>query len=109
MQSKYKYNLATTINELVRDENTSQQIIEKLDELGALNDFWVPQQIKDSDRTSPASVPQRFLMVSPLFQGEVTLIERDGWYGYEDENGEIRLQAKTLFKLSKKVKRYAKG
>lgn len=85
-----------------------ETIIEELQKLGALNLFWAPENRSFNEKTTTLEVPKKFMMISPLFKGMVDYIEREGWVGYKDQEGNVRVQAPNLKALAKKIVKYAK-
>lgn len=85
-----------------------ETIVNSLSGLDALNMFWCAPNRKLKIGNTTVKVPEKFFMVSPLFKGMVTFVQREGWCGYEDENGNVRVQASNTNGLAKKIVKYAK-
>lgn len=101
------YLVKEVVQETNVDSKAVETIIDYLCKNGAINLFWSPEnrQIK---QTNKLEIPKKFHMVSPLFKGIVNYIEREGWVGYADENGNVRIQAPNTKALAKKIVKYAK-
>lgn len=89
------------------------EIILTLDKIGALNDNWDGEKKQESSEPSTNSdnsnkLPKSFHMVSPMFQGNVSYATHGEYIGYKDDNGNIRIFAKSEKDLLKKVKKYKK-
>jgi len=89
-------------------EIEAEGIIKHLLDLGALNLFWSPENRQFKNEGVDLELPESFFMISPLFKGKVNYIARQGWYGYEDEEGNVRVQASSAKQLAKKIVKYAK-
>lgn len=83
-------------------------IITELDKMNAFGKT-LEQSAKGIDSERPAKgLPQSFNMISPLWKGHVTLMQKEGFYGYKDSEGNVRLHAPTERDLMKKVVKYNK-
>lgn len=83
-------------------------IISELDKMNALNKtLETSNKGIESERPSKG-LPATFNMISPLWKGKVTLIQKEGFYGYKDSEGNVRLHATTERDLMKKVAKYNK-
>ncbi len=83
-------------------------IITNLDKLGALAKEWNANTESTKDEKPQSGLPQSFNMVSPMWQGYVTLVTREGFFGYQDGEGNVRLFDKTEKGLSRKILKYRK-
>lgn len=84
-------------------------IISELDKMNALNENLESTPNKGLIEERPAKgLPTTFNMISPLWKGKVTLIQKEGFYGYKDSEGNVRLHAATERDLLKKVAKYNK-
>ena len=109
MTEQYQQELAKEIIGTVAcSEIEAHSIIKHLLDLGALNLFWSPENRQFKAEDKQLELPQFFYMVSPLFKGKVTYVERQGWYGYQDEDDNVRVQASSKKQLAKKIVKYAK-
>lgn len=90
------------------DKNAVETVIDSLIDKGAINLFWMPENREFKAQKTVLEVPQKFFMSSPLFKGMVNYIERQGWVGYEDQDGNVRVQASSVKQLAKKIVKYAK-
>ena len=92
---------------------TDELLYEIVSELDKLKVLSTPQKEKthNHENTSTGSknpLPKSFIMISPLWSGEVRFKTQGTLLGYEDENGNFRLYASTEKDLIKKVKKYKK-
>jgi len=92
-------------------DDVAYNVLLELDKLGALSEEWdgvskTEKEIKTKETKS--SLPDSFNMVSPLWSGYVSLITREGFFCYQDNDGNVRLHGKSERELSKKIIKYRK-
>ncbi len=105
LKDKLKEKLPTLTDDVLYN------IISELDKLGALAKEW------DETESNPAVVketkankglPQSFNMVSPMWSGNVSLIEREGFICYQDGEKNVRLHSRSERDMAKKILKYRK-
>lgn len=83
-------------------------IISELDKLGALAKTWEFQAngILPKDEKPKSGLPQTFNMVSPMWSGKVSLVQRENFIGYQDDNQNVRIYGKSEKDVLKKITKY---
>jgi hypothetical protein len=79
-----------------------EEVLDILEDIGAINPFWAAS----SEIEKEGELPKSFTMISPLFKGLVTLIEKRGHLFYIDGSAQVRLEAINERAMLKKIKKY---
>lgn len=105
LRDKLKEKLPTLTDDVL------YSVISELEKLGALNKEWDetgmnPAEAKETKASK--GLPQSFNMVSPMWSGNVSLVEREGFICYQDGEKNVRLHSRSERDMAKKVLKYRK-
>lgn len=86
------------------------QILSELNKLGALVEVWDETSTNPIRTNSPqeSSLPDKFYMVAPMWNGEVFLAKQGDYFVYKDSEGSVRVMSKSERDLKKKIAKYRK-
>jgi hypothetical protein len=89
-------------------DDVAYDVLSYLDQLGALVKEWNDESALPKAEKPSNGLPESFNMVSPMWQGHVKLCTREGFVGYQDGEGNMRVFDKTERGLAKKIVKYRK-
>lgn len=91
-------------------DDITYELLSELDKLGALKNDWdeTGMNLKENEVKTSKELPKSFNMVSPMWSGNVFLVEREGFICYQDSENNVRLHSGSEKDMFKKILKYRK-